>query len=64
MQDFCLGYLLHWGFNVLILDEPTNHLDMEGVAALKELLKEYKGAVVLVSHNRWFFGRFKYRCIL
>lgn len=42
------------GTNVLILDEPTNHLDMEGVIALKELLKDYKGIVFIVSHNRWF----------
>ena len=42
------------GVNVLILDEPTNHLDIEAVTALKELLKEYKGIVLLVSHNRWF----------
>ena len=43
------------GVSVLVLDEPTNHLDIEGVAALKELLKEYTGSVLLVSHNRWFF---------
>ena len=40
--------------NVLILDEPTNHLDIEGVSALKDLLKTYEGAVIVVSHNRWF----------
>ena len=48
------GVFVTLGVNILILDEPTNHLDMEGVAALKELLKEYKGAVIIVSHNRWF----------
>lgn len=42
------------GTNVLVLDEPTNHLDIEGVIALKDLLSRYKGAVILVSHNRWF----------
>ncbi len=42
------------GVNMLILDEPTNHLDMPAVRALCELLKTYNGAVLLVSHNRWF----------
>ena len=42
------------GVNVLILDEPTNHLDMEAIEALVQLLKEYTGTVILVSHNRWF----------
>ena len=40
--------------NTLILDEPTNHLDIESVRALKLFLKEFKGIVILVSHNRWF----------
>ncbi len=42
------------GVNFLILDEPTNHLDMEVVQSLKDMLSKYKGAVILVSHNRWF----------
>jgi ATP-binding cassette subfamily F protein 3 len=37
--------------NVLILDEPTNHMDLETVEALESALKEYKGAVLLVSHD-------------
>ncbi len=45
------------GVNVLILDEPTNHLDREAVNALIELLKTYKGTVILVSHNRWFLEK-------
>ena len=43
------------GVNVLLLDEPTNHLDMEGVRALKEMIRSIMGAVILVSHNRWFW---------
>ena len=38
--------------NVLILDEPNNHLDLEAVSALAWGLKEYKGTVIVVSHDR------------
>ncbi|KAH6634544.1 putative transporter protein [Chaetomium sp. MPI-SDFR-AT-0129] len=39
---------------LLVLDEVTTHLDYETVAALREALRAWKGAVVLVSHDRWF----------
>ena len=39
---------------VLLLDEPTNHLDAESVAWLEQHLKEYKGNVILVTHDRYF----------
>ncbi len=42
---------------LLLLDEPTNHLDAETVAALEELLLAYSGAVVLVTHDRYFLDR-------
>src|SRR6266545_802909 len=40
--------------DLLLLDEPTNHLDAESVAWLERFLKEYKGCVVAVTHDRYF----------
>ncbi|MGB5950505.1 MAG: energy-dependent translational throttle protein EttA [Parvibaculum sp.] len=46
--------LLLEGPDLLLLDEPTNHLDAESVAWLQNYLKEYKGTVILVTHDRYF----------
>jgi ATP-binding cassette subfamily F protein 3 len=43
--------------NVLILDEPTNHLDMASREALAEVLREFNGALILVSHDRWLLDQ-------
>jgi macrolide transport system ATP-binding/permease protein len=42
---------------LLILDEPTNHLDFQGVEWLIEELKAFKGAVIIISHDRYFLDR-------
>lgn len=43
--------------NLLILDEPTNHMDIIGKEALEQMLKEYAGTVLFVSHDRYFISR-------
>lgn len=40
--------------DLLLLDEPTNHLDAESIAWLEHYLKDYKGAVIIVTHDRYF----------
>jgi ATP-binding cassette, subfamily F, member 3 len=52
-----LGKLVWANPQVLILDEPTNHLDIPAREALEEALIEYDGAILLVSHDRYFLDR-------
>lgn len=52
-----LGKLLLGKPDLIILDEPTNHLDMNSIAWLETYLLNYKGAVLIVSHDRFFLDR-------
>ncbi|MEG2295672.1 MAG: ABC-F family ATP-binding cassette domain-containing protein, partial [Oscillospiraceae bacterium] len=49
--------------DILILDEPTNHLDNKMVAWLEKMLKQYKGAILMVTHDRYFLDRVTNRII-
>ena len=52
-----LGKLLLQKPDLIILDEPTNHLDLNSIAWLENYLLNYKGAVLIVSHDRYFLDR-------
>lgn len=52
-----LGKLLLSNPDIILLDEPTNHLDMDSIAWLENYLLNYKGAVFIVSHDRYFLDK-------
>lgn len=52
-----LGKLLLSTPDIILLDEPTNHLDMESIRWLETYLLNYKGAVIIVAHDRYFLDR-------
>lgn len=58
-----LAKLLLQNNDILLLDEPTNHLDIESIIWLEEFLKNYAGAIVLVSHDKMFLDRVTNRTI-
>ena len=53
----CLGKLLVTRPDIILLDEPTNHLDIGAIAWLETFLSNYRGAVVIVAHDRYFLDK-------
>lgn len=60
----CLCKLFKHRPNFLILDEPTNHMDIIGKETLENILKEYKGTVIAVSHDRYFVDKIADRLLI
>jgi len=58
-----IGGLMLCNYNVLILDEPNNHLDLEAVSALTWALQDFKGTVLVASHDRELIGQSATRII-
>jgi ATP-binding cassette subfamily F protein 3 len=58
-----LGKLLLQSPDLIILDEPTNHLDMNSIRWLENYLLNYKGAVIIVSHDRYFLDKIAQKVI-
>ena len=56
--------LMQQDSNLLILDEPTNHIDINTKVILEEALKEYKGTIIMVSHDRYFINKIATRIIM
>lgn len=56
-NKLALAKLTHQNPNLLVLDEPTNHLDMASREALADVLKAYRGTLVMVSHDRWLLDK-------
>lgn len=53
-SKLCLAKLLLSQSNLLLLDEPTNHLDIQSVGWLEDFLRDFKGAMIIISHDRYF----------
>ena len=57
--------LLNQNLDLLILDEPTNHLDIEAKETIEEILTDYSGSIIAVSHDRYFLDKIcNYTCLL
>ncbi|HEV7242432.1 MAG TPA: ABC-F family ATP-binding cassette domain-containing protein [Thermoanaerobaculia bacterium] len=59
-----LAKIMHQGGNAMLLDEPTNHLDVYTREALEEALENFTGALIVVSHDRYFIDRVAENVIL
>ena len=60
----CLAKILVSDANFLILDEPTNFLDIESIEGLEKLLKEYKGTILLVTHDKKLLDRLEPKLLI
>ena len=56
-SKLCLAKLLLSQSNMLLLDEPTNHLDINAVNWLESFLKDFKGSMIIISHDRYFLDK-------
>lgn len=56
-SKLCLAKLLLSQSNMLLLDEPTNHLDIGSVNWLEGFLRDFKGAMIIISHDRYFLDK-------
>ncbi len=59
-----LGKILLKGVNLLLLDEPTNHLDMESCDSLMEAIRNFEGAVVMVTHDEYFLEQIANKLVI
>lgn len=62
-RKVALAKVLASDFDVLLLDEPTNHLDEQMIVWLEDYLRDYKGTLVMVTHDRYFLDRVSNRIL-
>ena len=53
-SDLAFASLSYQKPHVIVMDEPTNHLDMESIDALVDAIKDFKGGLIVVSHDQFF----------
>jgi ATP-binding cassette subfamily F protein 3 len=58
-----LSRLVHDKVNFLLMDEPTNHLDIQACEVLEEMLEEFPGTLLVISHDRYFLDRLVHRVV-